>query len=216
MTDAKNPQEEELDRLFKAAKKADPKAQLMVVLAYNGALRVSELIHVKVSDFNWMTGRMRMIPLKKAGKRNVKQSDVSIKVVDKPLPSALEYQLPSNVVLMVKDYVRKERLKDDSWLFPGNVRLNGCHIVKLECPGGHVSKRKVQMVWDSIAGDAGIKVPSRGIHSLKHGRLTEVAMKSKDPFFVKEVGRHSSVTMSDHYVKYALTKEKIDDIGGRT
>ena len=32
---------------------------------------------------------------------------------------------------------------------------------------------------------------------------------------VKETGRHESIAMSDHYVKYVDFNEKIEKIGGR-
>jgi len=66
-----------------------------------------------------------------------------------------------------------------------------------------------------VCREAGVKVPGRGIHSLKHARLTEVAEKSKDPFLVKAMGRHASIAMSDHYVKYVQMREKTEQIGGR-
>lgn len=216
LKDAKNPQEEELTKLFKAAKKAGSRAHLLIILAYNGALRVAETVHIRVSDFNWSTGRMRMIPFKKAGKRRIKQPDGTVKVVDKPLPDPIEYQLPSTTVALVRAYVEAGKFKPGSWLFPGNVSRKGCHVVKLLCPGGHLSKRKAQMIWDVVCKDAGVKVPGRGIHSLKHARLTEVARKTKDPYMVKEIGRHSSVAMSDHYVKYVNIKDQIEEIGGRS
>jgi len=216
LTDAKNPQEEELTKLFKAAKKAGSRAHLLIILAYNGALRVSELVHIRVSDFNWSTARMRMIPFKKAGRRRIKQNDGTFKMVDKPLPDAIEYPLPASTVALVRVYVEAQKLKSGSWLFPGSVTPKGCHVVKLKCPGGHLSKRKAQMLWDVVCKEAGVKVPGRGIHSLKHARGTEVARKTKDPFLVKEMLRHGSVAMSDHYVKYVNIKDQVEKIGGRS
>jgi len=215
LKDAKNPSEAEIEKLFDAARKAGPYEQMICSLAYNGALRVSELIHIRVKDFNFTTGRMSMIPLKKAGKRRIKQSDGTYKTVDNPLPDPVEYNLPMNVMQLTKDYIKRNRLKDEDWLFPGYVRPNGCHIMKLECPGGHVCKRKVQAIFSRLLVKAGIGVPGRGIHSLKHGRLTEVARKTKDPYLVKEMGRHSSIVMSDHYVRYANMRERTDEIGGK-
>lgn len=215
LTDAKNPHEEELVKLFKAAKDAGRTTHMLIVLAYNGALRVSEAVHVKVSDFNWSTARMRMIPFKKAGRRRVKQNDGSFKAVERPLPAPIEYPLPASVVKLIREYVEATGLKPTSWLFPGNVSRKGCHIVKLECPGGHLSKRMAQNLWDAACEKAGIKVPGRGIHSLKHARGTEVARKTKDPYLVKEMLRHGSVSMSDHYVKYVNIKDQVEEIGGR-
>ena len=70
-------------------------------------------------------------------------------------------------------------------------------------------------MFDRICKKAGLKLPGRGPHSLKHGRLTEVAKKTRDPYMVKELGRHESITMSDHYVRYLETQEAVAKIGGR-
>ena len=216
VTDAKNMREDELDKLFSTAKKLGARPHLMMILGYNGAFRVSELIHLRTTDFNWHTGKVRLIPLKKAGKRRKKNPDGTTTMIDKPLPKPVEYPLPKVAMATTREYIKNQKLGVDNWLFPGNTGKNGCHIVKLECPGGHISKRKVQMIFDEIAVLARVKVPGRGIHSLKHGRLTEVAEKSRDPYFVKQVGRHSSIVLSDKYVQYVNFSSKIDEIGGRT
>lgn len=216
LTDAKNMQEVELTRLFEVAKKLGPKTHLMVVLAYNGAMRVSELVHVKVSDFNFSTGKISIIPLKKAGKRRVKGRDGKVRTIEKPLPRPIDCPLPPNIMDMVKRYIQQTHLSGTSWLFPGRGSREACHVVKLECPGGHITKRAVQKIFDKACHGAQIKMPGRGIHSLKHARATEVAEKTKDPYLVKEICRHGSVTMSDHYVKYVNLREKVNEIGGRT
>jgi integrase len=215
LKDAKNLRKDELDSLFLEARKAGELEHLAIVLAYNGALRVSELVHIKVSDFNWASGKLTMIPLKKAGKKRKKLPDGTITIIEKPLPHPVEYPLPSVVMEAARGYIKKEKLKGTDWLFGGFVSPGGCHIVKLICPGGHISKRKMQMIFDQVARAAKVKTEGRGIHSLKHGRLTEVAEKTKDPYLVKEMGRHSSIMMSNSYVKYVNLKEKTEEIGGR-
>lgn len=214
LSDAKNMRDEEIERLFAAAKKHGPRTHLMIVLSYNGALRVSELVHIKIQDFNWATGKMTMIPLKKAGLKKVRKSDGTVQTIDKPLPKAIEYPLPAAVMEMARNYIKKERLKE-GYLFPGSAGKGSCFVVKLECPGGHLTKRAVQKIFDAVAVSAGVKVPSRGIHSLKHSRLTEAAQKTKDPYLVKEIGRHGSVAMSDKYVKYVEFQADIERLGGK-
>ena len=215
LKDAKNLQESDISKLFTEAKKLGILPHIAIILAYNGALRVSELVHIKVRDFNWATGKLTMIPLKKAGKKKKRLPDGTMTTVERGLPTPIEYPLPGSIMAAAKEYIRVGKLDPEGWLFPGFVRPGGCHIVKLECPGGHLSKRKMQMIFDEVAILAKIKIPGRGIHSLKHGRLTEIAQKTKDPYFVKEAGRHSSIALSDHYVKYVNLKAKIEEIGGR-
>lgn len=213
LRDAKNMRPEELDRLIQVAKKYDRRIHLMVIIAYNGAFRVSELIHLRVKNWNFTNSKVAIVPLKKAGKRRIRTSDGKVKVVDRSLPSAIDYPMPKNVVAAVEKYVKDNELPPESFLFPG--RSKKCTVVKLECTGGHISKRMVQWVFDRLASEAGIKVKGRGIHSLKHARLTEVASKTKDPYFVKEIGRHSSIAMSDHYVRYSNLQERVEELGGK-
>jgi len=214
LTDAKNMRDGELAKLYAAAKKYGKKAHLMVVLCYNGALRVGELVHIKVSDFNWETGKLTMIPLKKAGIKRIRQIDGTIKTIDKPLPKAVEYPLHSVVMQMARKYIKDEKVKD-GFLFPGTCGRGSCFIVKLNCAGGHMAKRSVQKIFDAVAKDAGVKVPGRGIHSLKHSRAREIAEKTKDPYMVKEACRHGTVGMSDRYVKYVEFQAEIEKLGGK-
>lgn len=215
LSDAKNPTEKEIDRLFIEAKKHGRLGRLVTVLCYNGAFRVSELVHLKASNFNFATGNVRFVPLKKSGLRRTRKGGVE-KIVDRPLPAPVEYPLPEEAIAVVREWIRTERLDGDSWLLPGRSGENACHIMKLECPGGHRSKRSVQLIFDEILGAAGAKVPGRGIHSLKHARLTDVARETKDPWMVKEAGRHASITMSDKYVRYVDFKARMKEVGGRS
>ena len=210
LKDAKNMRPDEFDRLLVAAKKYDRRIHLMVVVAYNGALRVSELVHLKVKHWSFGDSKVAIIPLKKAGKRRLRQEDGKIKVVDRQLPSPIDYPMPKNVTSAVEKYVKDNELPPDSFLFPG--RSKSCMVVNLECPGGHISKRMVQWIFDRLSSEAGIKVKGRGIHSLKHARLTEIARRTKDSQFIKDVGRHASTSMSDAYVDFA---DRIEDIGGK-
>lgn len=215
LTDAKNLREDETAKLFAEAKKHSRRGHLMVVLAYNGAMRVSELVHVRVSDFRFEAGKLMIIPLKKAGKKRIKGNDGKMRTIEKPLPKAVEYPMPEVVMEMCRKYIKDEHLSPDSFLFPGRAGDGTCNIVKMECAGGHITKRGVQKIFDRICTDAKIKVVGRGMHSLKHGRLTEIAKKEKDPFLVRDLGRHSSVALSNSYVKYVELQEKVNKIGGR-
>ena len=211
LKDSKNLRPDELDKLFRKAKQYGERAHLWVTLAFNGAFRVSELIHFRVPDFNFQSRRISMVPLKKAGIRHVRGLDGKVRIIDKPLPDPVDYPLPSEVMEMVRKYAQREKLRE--WLFPGDC--HSCHIVKLNCPGGHITKRFVQKTFRRILVDAKIEMPGRGIHSLKHARATDVAKKTKDPFMVKQICRHESVAMSDHYVKYVKFHETVEELGAR-
>lgn len=176
---------EDLRKLLEAAEKEGRREHLMILVSYSGALRVSELIHVRVRDFDFEAGEVRTIPLRKRSRNRASS------------------KLDSEAVLMVRAYIGDQGLSRDSYLFPGRTRKS-CHIVAFpDCSGGHISKREVQLIFDRIAGAAGVKKLGRGIQALKHAKLLQVARDTKDPKAVKETGKYSSYSMSVKYISEA-------------
>lgn len=180
LSEEKNLEDGELSKLFNAAKADGPRTRLMIILSYHGALRVSELVHLKVACFHFDDCIVSVTPVKK---------------IHRPKP--VDVIFPRAVMELVRRHVDVESL--GRWLFPGNVKK--CWL-KNYCAGGHVSKREVQKTFDRLCRATGIKLPGRGIHSLKHTRLVDVASKTKDPQRVKEAGRHASVTIADGYFRF--------------
>lgn len=171
---------QELGKLFAAAREAGLLVELMMTLSYHGALRVSELVHLKIPNFRFKDDMVLIMPVKKA-----------------PQPQLIEVELPHHVMQSVRRYITAGKLSQ--WLFPGNTTK--CWL-KRKCSGGHISKREVQKTFDELTQKIGIKRLSLGMHSLRHTRLIEVAQKTKDPRLVKEIGRHASVTMGDSYLRF--------------
>jgi len=193
LSEAKSLDKGELDRIFLAARKDDRRSHIMIMLAYNGALSVSELIHIKVDSFNFGKRTVIVIPIKK---------------IPGGPKEPVDYPLPSNVIVTIQKYVTEQDLKKRSYLFPGRAKKS-CMVVGLDCPGGHISKREVQGIFDRICQAANLKLPGRGIHTLRHARLIEVAEKTRDPWVVRQAGRFQSIAMSGHYMRF------VEEIGGR-
>jgi integrase len=76
-----------------------------------------------------------------------------------------------------------------------------------------MSRTVARNVFDEVATSAGLKHGGRGLHSLRHSRLTELALKTKDPEFVRLAGRHDTLSMSDIYVKHLDLRERLSEIG---
>ena len=107
LKDNKNLREEELDAILEEAKKDGPKTHLMMALAYNGAMRISELVHLRANSFNFAAGKVSIQPVKKAGKRRVKdRHSGQMKEIVKPLPPEVDYPMPANVMQMARKYRR--------------------------------------------------------------------------------------------------------------
>jgi integrase len=170
-----------IDKLLRSAKKDGQRAHLMILLSYEGALRVSELIHIKVCDFNFDSGSLTVIPIRRRNKSNV------------------ECKVSSEVAEAIRDYVAALGIDTTSFLFPGRTKKS-CMLVSFRCPGGHISKREVQLIFDRVAGAAGVKEKGRGIQTLKHARLTDVAKETNDPDVIQQIGRYGSSAMGARYI----------------
>lgn len=214
LKDIKTISDKHVDRLMKEAKKISRRVHLAVVLTWNGALRACELLHLRARDFNFETSKVSIVPAKKAGLKKIKGPDGQMRVIDRPLPKAIDYPIPSEAMDVANAWIEEEKLDHDDWIFKGRTSKS-CKVVKYNCPGGHLSKRWLQETFDGLARTVGIKVKGRGVHCLKHARLTHVAEKSKDPYLVRDVGRHEDIAMSSEYVRYVDLSEKIQKMGGK-
>jgi integrase len=224
LSNHKNLNEGEITKLFKVAFKDGVRTYIMFVLAYNGALSVSELIHVRIEDFDFKNWRLSILPVKKAGRRRIKLNG-KIRMVDRKLPEPIDYPMPMTVMVMIQEYIVAGELPKEGYLFPGRTKKS-CKVVKLKCKGGHISKREVQGIFAKIAEMAKITKKGRGIHSLKHARLSEVGEKTRDPYIVKQIGRHESISMGFAYIQGGTDrittdqgtqlKKIVDQLGGLT
>lgn len=184
----------------------------LVGLCYNAALRVCELIHLKVSDFDFEDGFVDIIPAKRTHTETICKNGRTL-VSQRPLPRPIHYPLPWSVVRLTQRWIAHQHLSSEDWLFPGTS--SSCLVIGANCAGGHISKREVQRIYHRLAGASGIDRSGRGIHSLKHSRLIEFAQKSRDPWFVRDAGRLASVVTSDVYVRHVTMQETIEAIGGK-
>lgn len=177
-------QKGEIRKLLSLARNMGRREHLMILLSYGVALRVSELVHIRVSDFDFASSSVQILALRR------KYRDKISCPID---PSILDE---------VDSYISEEGLNKDSYLFPGRARKS-CNIVSYDCPGGHISKREVQIIFDRLATKAGVKKRGYGIQALKHARLLDVAKKTRDPFEVQRVGHYGALAMGARYIERA-------------
>ena len=198
-------------RLLAAARRHSQKAHVLLALCYNGAFRVCEALHLKVDDFNLEEGLVRTIPARRARATNVTVDGRTVALA-RPLPDPVVYPLPFNVVHLASQWIKDQSLVSGNWLFCGNTK--SCAVIEYKCLGGHMAKREAQRIYQRAAQAAGLNRNGRGIHSLKHGRLLELAEKTMDPWFVKAAGRMRSVVTADVYVRHARMRKTMSQIGG--
>ena len=99
------------------------------------------------------------------------------------------------------------------YIFPGNCspciihRRNGTH--EQVCPGGHVSLRAIQRRWELAVAEAGLRVPGRGIHSLRHYAVTQFYAKHRDLRAAQLFAGHSSSQITERYASVLDMADKI-------
>lgn len=204
--------EGEVRKLMSAAKASSLRDYALLGICYNAAMRVCELVHLKVGDFDFKHGFVNIIPAKRTHLETITRNGRTV-VSERALADPIQYPLALEVARLISRWVRREKLSKNDWVFPGTS--SSCQMTGIDCPGGHLSKREAQRIYHKIASTCGLDRAFRGIHSLKHTRLIEFAKKTKDPWFVRDAGRLASVVTSDVYVQHVTMSEKIASIGGK-
>jgi len=77
------------------------------------------------------------------------------------------------------------------------------------CGGGHISKRDVQYRWTLILAEAKLRMPGRGIHSLRHGFAIDFYNKTKDLRATQMALGHSSPVVTQKYANVLDMDEKL-------
>lgn len=185
--------ENQVDRLLRVARLCSQKAHIWLAVTYNAALRLCEALHLKAGDLDTTTFQLNITPAKKKS------------------PEGVWYQLNEDIGFLLRKWIALNELDFHDWMFPGNAKP--CKLKTMACTGGHMSRTAVRSLFDEVARTADLKVFGRGLHCLRHSRLTELAMKTKDPEFVRLAGRHETLSMSDIYVKYPDLRERLEAIG---
>lgn len=205
--------EAERHKFIEYARKLPLRLYVLLALVFNAAMRCVEVVHLHVSDLLIDNEALVIIPAKKGRKKEIKGDDGKIEVIIPPPTSPVPYPLPPEVVTILREYIAADGLGPHDWLFPGRTR--NCDWLRGSCPSGHLSRRSVQRAWSRLAAMAGLQRPGRGVHALRHTRLTEWAEKTHDPFAVRDAGRLSSIQMASYYVARVNLKEKTRQVGGR-
>ena len=151
---------------------ANGKHQLMIKLIYSAGLRVSELVHLRVRDFEFDNnyGWVR------SGKGNKDR----LFVIAMKLKEELQ------------NYIQKEGVILDSWLFQGNS-------------GHHLSSRSIQEIVKKAAKKAKINKRVHP-HTLRHSFSTHLIENGHDVTSVQSLLGHNSPETTMIYLHIASPK----------
>ena len=190
----------EVRRILRNAQSRSARDYVLLALTFNLAALVSEVIHLKVREFDFEGHLVQIVPLRKATQKRA-------------LPAPVVYPVMKDVSLLVRNWIRANALRKSDWIFQGRAR--SCRLLKYPCSGGHLTRRQAQRIFDIAIRRAHLKVKSRGIHALRHARLTQIARRSRDPWLVRDAGRLRSVAHGIAYVQFVKMNQYLRDIGGK-
>lgn len=184
---------------------------MLLFLPGNLGLRISEVLHFRVSDFDHGSGLVRIVRRKKK------------KLAEEGL------EVSNDVFPLVAEYVKKASLKPGDWLFQG--KCGPCYrTVRLSeklpdgtrkrwkerqklCGGGHLTVRRAEAVWDRVLDRLGLKVPRRGIHTLRHYAATRYYFKTRDLRATQKFLGHTSPLVTQAYADVVEMKERANAVG---
>jgi integrase len=175
-----------------------PRDWMLIFLAGNLGLRISEVLHLRASDFDPTTGAVRVIRRKKR--------DLQAEALD----------VADEIFPFVQQYIEDQKIGAKNWLFSG-----GCKPCWRKwkgqrqkiCSGGHLTVRYAEKVWDRLTEKTGIKVPGRGIHSLRHFDATRYYERTRDLRATQKHLGHFSPLITQVYADVVEMKERANKVG---
>ncbi len=190
LPDSKIINPDELRRILEVAKKNSQRDYVFFATCANTGLRLCEVGHIQKSDVKG--DRLSIVRRKK---RVLKTDRIDI------VPALAE---------ILSEWSSRV---DCGPIFPGECAPCFIRRTKGEpeqvCIGGHISLRAIQRRWELAIAEAGLRVPGRGIHSLRHFAVTQFYAKYRDLRAAQLFAGHSSSTITERYASVLDMKEKI-------
>jgi len=172
--------QDELERFMKAARRAGKKYDLLFSMVYYFAMRVAEVVNLRLADFN--------LPSHQVTIRAAKDGRVRV------------YDLPEQVE---RKYTRwlKERAA-----LPGSDENLYVFRSSTLPRSGHLSRDAAQAEFRYLAKKAGVGMP-RSIHDLRHTAAQEMIRAGEDLATVQGWLRHRDIESTKTYIDDQATAE---------
>ncbi|WP_342775473.1 tyrosine-type recombinase/integrase [Leptospira ilyithenensis] len=177
--------ESEVKKILNAP--ANPKHKLLLKLAYSAGLRVSEAVHLKISDIDFDRKMIRIEQAK--GKK-----DRYTLLADSLCEELREYLLYRKKVLQfgpVSTAQRSPAIKNE-WLFPGHGFTQ-------------LSIRSAEKIFETSKQKLGI-TKKVSFHSLRHAFATHLLEQGTDLRMIQTLLGHMSVRTTQIYAKVSRTQ----------
>jgi integrase len=172
--------QDELFQFMKEAKKTGKKYDLVFSLVYYFAMRVAEVVNLRVEDFN-IPSHQVTIRAKKDGR---------VRVYDLP------EQIEQKYLKWMKQRAMLYGSDENPFVFPSSILPRS----------GHVSRDGVQAEFRLVATRAGVGMP-RSIHDLRHTAAQEMIRGGENIATVQGWLRHRDIKSTQSYIDDRATGE---------
>jgi integrase len=169
---------EELERFMKAAKRAGKKYDLLFSLVYYFAMRVAEVVSLKLEDFNKAAHQITIRARK----------DGRVRVYD--LPEQIEHKYRR----WLKERTGLPGADENLYVFPSTT-LNR---------SGHLSRDAAQAEFRVLCRKVDVGMP-RSIHDLRHTAAQEMIRGGEDLATVQGWLRHRDIESTKTYIDDQVT-----------
>lgn len=174
-------QENEMDQLldYLSCKTSpeDLRLNAMIVILYSSGLRVTELVTLKLNNFEYENGKISPI-FKVIGKGNKER----IAILNQQAINAL-----SNYLEIRELFVPLKKIENYLWLFPSNSKE------------GHLTRNRFGQLLKEAALNAGINPEAVSPHVLRHSFATHLLTNGADLRSIQELLGHSSIATTQIY-----------------
>jgi len=172
--------QDELERFMKAARQVGKKYDLLFSLVYYYAMRVAEVVGLRLGDFN-LPSHQITIRAKKDGR---------VRVYD--LPEQIERKYSR----WLKERAALPGSDENPYVFPSSTLPRS----------GHLSRAAAQAEFRLLAKKAGVGMP-RSIHDLRHTAAQEMIRGGEDLATVQGWLRHRDIESTKTYIDDQTTAE---------
>jgi len=180
---------EELERFMKAARRAGKKYGLLFALTYYYALRVGEVVRLKLTDFNLDQHQLTIRPEKSGRERT--------------------YDLHERIEYKYKRWLDERAARPDAaenpFVFPH------LKITRTD----HMTKDAAQAEFRVLARKSKVGMP-RSVHDLRHSRAQEMIRAGDDLATIKKWLRHRDIASSKAYLDDEEDSEHEKKIAARS
>jgi len=171
---------DELERFMKAARKARKKYDLLFSLVYFFAMRVAEVVALRLEDFNLPSHQVTIRAMKGGRFR--------------------AYDLPEQIEKKLIGWLKQRAMlygaDENPWVFPSSKLPRS----------GHMSRDAAQAEFRFLCQKAGVGMP-RSIHDLRHTAAQEMIRAGEDLATVQGWLRHRDIKSTQTYIDDHATVE---------